>query len=133
LGEFGLTRATGASRFLKELPVLLEQQRENVPPRVRILVGSAYEEIRSIEERIRLVEDQLAGMLQEEPTIEALRQIPGVGLLTATAVYASVGNTPSGVAGIWRAGSASPRASPPAAAAGASAGSANRGIPICGC
>ena len=92
LSEFGVTRATGASRFLGELTALLDQQRQSVPSRVRTLVWATYEEIRSIEERMKLVEDQLAEMLQEEPTIRALRQIPGIGLLTATAVYASVGN-----------------------------------------
>jgi transposase len=92
LSEFGLARATGASRFLRELPTLLDEQSERIPPRVRTLVWTTYEEIRSIEERMSLVERQLAEMLQEDPTIQALQQIPGIGLLTATAVYASVGN-----------------------------------------
>jgi len=92
LSEFGVSRATGASRFLRELPALLQERIEEIPPRVRTLILATYEEIRALEERMRTAERELAQMLQEEPTIETLQQIPGIGLLTATAMYASVGN-----------------------------------------
>jgi transposase len=92
LSEFGVSRATGANRFLRELPALLEERSSEIPPRVRSLIWATYEEIRAIEDRMQAAERELAQMLQEEPTIEALQQIPGIGLLTATAMYASVGN-----------------------------------------
>ncbi len=50
------------------------------------------EEIRELERRIREVEAELDGTAREEPTICTLRRIPGVGLLSATALYAAVGN-----------------------------------------
>lgn len=95
LSEFGVSRATGASRFLRELPVLLQERSEEIPSRVRTLIWATYEEIRSIEERMQTAERELTQMLQEEPTIAALQQIPGIGLLTATAMYASVGDVHS--------------------------------------
>lgn len=99
LSEFGLPRPTGAQRFLRELPELLDEQREVLPARVRCLARLVLEEIRALEETIRTVEGELEQVIREQPTLEALRQIPGVGTLTASALYASIGNVhtfPSG-------------------------------------
>lgn len=92
LSEFGLSRPVGAKCFLTELPGLLEEKKELLPPEVRRLALATYEEVRSLEERIEEVERDLGSVMEEVPTLEALRKIPGVGVLTATALYASVGN-----------------------------------------
>lgn len=92
LSEFGLARPSGAKRFLRELPELLQEGKERLPSRVRRLAKAAHEEIRSLEKRIQDIEDELEQITGELPTLQALRQIPGIGTLTATAMYASVGN-----------------------------------------
>jgi transposase len=92
LSEFGLSRPAGASRFLRELPQILDEQEEPLPARVRHLAQLALQEIRTLEESMRVVEAELEQVMRELPTLEALRQIPGIGVLTATAMYASVGN-----------------------------------------
>jgi transposase len=92
LSEFGLSRPTGAKRFLSDLPRLLDGQREQLPLGIRRLAFATYEEIRSIEDRIHEVERELQQRVREEPTLETLQQIPGVGVLTATAMYAAIGN-----------------------------------------
>lgn len=92
LSEFGLARPAGAKRFLRELPELLEESKGLLPPKVRRLACAAYEEIRSLEVRMDEVEQELEQVVREEPALESLRQIPGIGTLTATALYASVGN-----------------------------------------
>lgn len=92
LSEFGLARSAGAERFLRDLPQLLEEKKELLPPRLCRLARITHEEIRSIEGRIEAVERELEQVMHEVPMLEALRQIPGIGILTATALYASVGN-----------------------------------------
>jgi transposase len=99
LGEFGLAPRAGARRFLAELPQLLDETKDVLPARVRRLALAAYEEIRSLEAHIEAVDDELEQVAREVPMLESLRQIPGIGTLTATALYASVGNVhafPSG-------------------------------------
>lgn len=99
LGEFGLVQPAGASRFLAGLPLLLEEKKDVLPARVRRLAWAAYEEVRSLEEHVQAVEEELEQVVRELPTLQVLRQIPGIGTLTATALYASVGNVhtfPSG-------------------------------------
>ena len=92
LGEFGLSRPTGATRFIHQLPQFLEEKKDRVPTRVIRLALATYEEIRSLEDRIDTIERELESVIREVPTLDALRQIPGIGVLTATALYASVGN-----------------------------------------
>lgn len=99
LGEFGLSRPAGADRFLRELPQLLDETQGVLPPRLRRLALTIYEEVRSLEARIEGVEAELDQVIRELPTLQALLQIPGIGVLTATALYASVGDVhdfPSG-------------------------------------
>src|SRR5690606_30156901 len=60
--------------------------------RVRRLALATYEEVRSLEDRMQEIERELESVIQEVPTLEALRKVPGIGVLTATALYASVGN-----------------------------------------
>lgn len=92
LSEFGVSRPLGATRFITELPELLEAKKDLLPARVRRIAMVTYEEVRTLEDRIDDVERELARVAKEEPTLEALQQIPGIGVLTATAMYASVAN-----------------------------------------
>jgi transposase len=50
------------------------------------------EEIGELESRIELVEKQLQALAKQTPMVERLRTIPGVGLLTATALVGFVGD-----------------------------------------
>ncbi len=92
LREFGLVCSAGAKRFLRHLPQLLEQKREELPVRVRQVVLALYEEVRELEARIHDLEEELERFARQQPILPALLEIPGIGVLTATALYASVGN-----------------------------------------
>lgn len=92
LSEFGLIRPTGAKRFLAELPRLLEEKKELLPAAVLRLTLLTYEEVRSLEERVEALDRELEQVVREEPVLQTLQQIPGIGTLTATAMFAAVGN-----------------------------------------
>jgi transposase len=92
LSEFGICRPAGSKRFVNELPQLLRDRKAEIPLRLRRLARVIYREIRDLEKRIQDVEPELEQVVRDEPTLEALRTIPGVGILTATALYAAVGN-----------------------------------------
>jgi transposase len=95
LREFGLICSVGAERLMKSLPVLLQENAEGVPPRVRTLLWQMHQEVRDLEERITGIEQALEEIARENQVIQALREIPGVGLLTATALYAAIGDIQS--------------------------------------
>jgi len=52
----------------------------------------ACEEIRALETRIREVDRQLTVLAPQMPDVTLLQTVPGVGLITATALVASVGD-----------------------------------------
>lgn len=88
--EFGVSSAKGPARLLNSFHELLEAEREKLPERVCLTAVVLWEEIREIESRIDELEAQLEQIAQSEPTIKQLMQVPGIGILTATALYASV-------------------------------------------
>lgn len=92
LAEFGVTAAIGANRFLADLHMLLARKQSQLPERVRRTVTTLWEEVRELEQRIEDLEHELEGVAATEPVIQQLRTIPGIGLLTATALFAAVGD-----------------------------------------
>jgi transposase len=92
LREFGIACPTGADRFLGELPRLLDEKKNQVPSGIRHTVLGLWEEVRALEERVSDVEGELKRLCAEQPTLQALLQISGIGVLTATALWASVGS-----------------------------------------
>ncbi|CAN5647137.1 hypothetical protein BH23GEM9_BH23GEM9_32770 [soil metagenome] len=48
--------------------------------------------MRDIEARIDVVEHELEAYAAEEPVVQALLRIPGIGVLTASALFASIGS-----------------------------------------
>jgi transposase len=70
-----------------------------VPGLLRVALGEAIREIRELEERIRAIERQSATAAEPALVVRRLRTIPGIGVLTATALVAGVGDVqrfPSG-------------------------------------
>ena len=77
------------------IPVVLELIEDTDSPLPDALRNSFHEvclEIRDYEKRIRDVEGQLEALSKQIPTVGLLRTIPGIGLLTATALVALVGD-----------------------------------------
>jgi transposase len=92
LREFGIVVASGASRVPARVTELIEDANTELPMGVRELLNELVVEIRQLTSRIENIERQLAALAGETPVVGRLRTIPGVGLLTATALIAFVGN-----------------------------------------
>jgi transposase len=90
LRELGHCIPLGASRVLPALRVLLEQEVLAAPLRATLL--EAVAEIEALEKRLRAVERELEQLAEKDEAIVRLQTIPGVGLLTATALVAFVGD-----------------------------------------
>jgi transposase len=88
LRELGLTIPVGA----RHVVVQTLAQLDKLPEPLRPGLSAACAEIREFEARIAAVEKQLRALAQRTPVVERLQTIPGVGLLTATALVALVGD-----------------------------------------
>ena len=134
LREFGVVIPVGARQVVPHVRALLEDADAGIPGLLRPALAEAVTEIGELETRLRAVERQLETAAAESLVVGQLRTIPGIGLLTATALVAFVGDVqrfPS--AGTSPATSGSRRGSPRRAAGGASAPSASAATAICAC
>jgi transposase len=99
LREFGLIIPLGTQRVVPQVGTWLEDADSAIPRLLRPALAEAINDIRELESRVRAVERQLESVASESLIIGQLRTIPGIGLLTATAFVASVGDVarfPSG-------------------------------------
>lgn len=92
LHEYGVQAPAGAAALLRKLPELLDPHEAALPSRVRLVLHGYAEEIAQLQRRIDALETELEQVARQTPVIASLMQIPGVGLLIATALYAAVGN-----------------------------------------
>ena len=90
LSEHGLLLPPTAAAALNAVPTVLAEAR--LPAHLRHVLALLHEEVRAIEGRIHTLEQELRALAATDPVVVRLRTIPGVGLLTATALVGSVGN-----------------------------------------
>jgi transposase len=99
LRELGFFIPVGARQVVPHVHALIAESDSGLPAVLRPVLLEATREIAELEQRIRAVEQQLEQLAREDARIARLRTIPGVGLLTATALVAFLGDVarfPSG-------------------------------------
>lgn len=87
LHEFGLTIPKGATTALKLLPERIDAPA--VPDALRPMLQEMLAEIRELTRRIGDVESQLKALTRDDPAVQAVQSVSGIGLLTSTALVAS--------------------------------------------
>ena len=92
LRELGITIPVGATRVVPAVRALCAPGEDALPAALRRALGAALAEITELETRMREVEHELDTLARQSPVVARLRSVPGVGLLTATALVAFVGD-----------------------------------------
>jgi transposase len=92
LREQGLPIPLGARRVVPQTLAWVADAESNLPAALRFVLFEACTEVREIDERLRKVEIQLEALAKQTPLAVRLRSVPGVGLLTATALAGFVGD-----------------------------------------
>lgn len=91
LRELGIFVPVGARRFVSALPGLLEDADRPIPDVVRSVLDAVVSEIRTLQDNIKQIENQLKALAKQIPAVQILMSIPGIGLITSTAIVAFVG------------------------------------------
>ena len=92
LRELGVMIPAGARQVVPRVWELVSEAESAVPHALRPVLVEAAREVAELEQRIHEVEVQLEGLAKGSPHVRRLRTVPGVGLLTATAIVAAVGD-----------------------------------------
>jgi transposase len=93
--EFGLVVPEGAATGLAQIARYLADERSGLPEMLRPSMRLVLEEIRLMEARIGQLEQQLAALAKQSPACQVLLSVPGIGLLTSTAMVAAVADPAS--------------------------------------
>lgn len=86
LTEFGLTSAKGTTQLHQRL----RQQTEQIPEALRQSLLPVLDEIVALEDKIKQIDKQLTLLGKQHTVVQRLLTIPGVGIITATAMVAAV-------------------------------------------
>jgi transposase len=92
LREFGLFIPVGAHQVLPRVRELLAEPTSPLPLLLRTALASACDEIDELKANMQAGERQLAAVARQMPDVTLLQSVPGVGVLTATALLALVGD-----------------------------------------
>jgi transposase len=91
LYEFGIVLPEGHCALLKALPDAMHDAKSRLPGMLMDSLDEQLRRIRQLQADIGSIERRLAQQMRKMPACKAVAEIPGIGLLTATAVVASMG------------------------------------------
>ncbi len=91
-GEFGMIAAQGARKVATLIEVIEDPDDDRLPPLARDALGSLVAQLRAAEAQIAALEKKLTAWHRSSEASLRLATIPGIGVITATALVATVGD-----------------------------------------
>ena len=92
LMEYGISLPKGAKVLSQHLPGLLEDAENQLPMITRHLLGELKMKHDELNTSITMLENQIKSWHQANVVSQQLASIPGIGILTATALAATIGD-----------------------------------------
>lgn len=92
LMEYGIVIPKGISHVRKQLPCIMEDAENELTFLFREMLCELYDEMVHLDERVCKLEVKLTGIASHNEDCQRLLTIPGIGLLTATALVAAIGD-----------------------------------------
>lgn len=89
LAEYGLVLPKGIAK-LRQVPALLDET--ELPGIFKALIQMQLDQLRTLQQCIAQADAAIAQWCDENPACQRLQAIPGVGVITASAMVASVGD-----------------------------------------
>ena len=90
--EFGIVAAQGASKVTALIGIIQDHQDDRLPALARQALGSLIRQYEMVQEQILGLERQLMSWHRSTEASRRLATIPGVGVITATALVATIGD-----------------------------------------
>jgi transposase len=90
--EYGIAIPKGIRHLMKQLPDIIDDETNHLTPLFRELLRELYEEMNHLEKKIDSLEKKLGLISKQSQDCQLLMTIPGIGLLSATALLATIGN-----------------------------------------
>lgn len=91
-GEFGIIAAQGAANINRLIAVIEDGADERLPELAREALLILIEQLRSAQSQIVALEKELRAWHRNNAASQRLETVPGIGLITATALVATIGD-----------------------------------------
>jgi transposase len=92
LMEYGIVIPKGINQVRKAIPILLEDAENKLTPLFREQLSELYDEMIHLDQRVETMLKKLNVICSQNEDCQRLLTIPGIGLLTATALIAAIGD-----------------------------------------
>lgn len=92
LAEYGEVFGKGRKAFDEGMKAALERLSERLPAPLIDALRAQWNEVARLDERMAEIERSLQVWMRQDPSAQAIADIPGVGLITATAAVATMGD-----------------------------------------
>jgi len=92
LSEYGIVIANNVSNLARALPGILEDAGNELTCMARQVFKELYEDLGVREERIAHLERLIRALGSQHEVVRRLEAVPGIGFLSATAMFATVGD-----------------------------------------
>src|SRR5450631_2602278 len=92
LSEYGIVISKNASNMRRELPGILEDAGNGLTVMARQIFNELYDDLSVREERIAQVERSIRTLGSHHEVVCRLETVPGIGYLSATALFGTVGH-----------------------------------------
>lgn len=92
LTEYGEVMGKGRAKLDKEIPAALERIAERLPAVLIDTLRDQWNGLAKLDGQIAEIERRMREWKKEDQAVKAISEIPGVGLLTATAAVATMGD-----------------------------------------
>src|SRR4029078_4344928 len=90
LTEYGLVAAKGVAQLKRALPQMLEDAENALSPLIRQLLAQRYAHLCALETQIAEYDRMITRAAHEHEGWKALLEVPGIGVMGATALVAQV-------------------------------------------
>lgn len=100
LADYGEVFGLGRAAFNAGMKGALARLAERLPAALIDTMREQWDELARLDERIARIEARLLAWLRQDRATQAIAAIPGVGLLTATAAVATMGQAESFRSGV---------------------------------
>ena len=92
MSEFGLVIPQGIGHVRSKVPELIEDATNELPGMFRGLIDQLLEHLKWLDKQIDQIESQINTWHRNNADSQRLAEIPGIGVITATALIAMIGN-----------------------------------------
>ena len=92
LAEYGMTIPMGLRYVRNQLPGILEDAENGLTVISRAAFNELYQALQHLDGRIQKLESQIEAYAEQEPRCQRLVTLRGIGPLTATAIFSTVGD-----------------------------------------